>query len=158
MWEKAKVGWFERIALKMYITICKMDDQCKFNSWSRALKAGALGQPRGMGWGEIHMEVHMYTHDWFMLMYGKNYLQLNIFLKKKNALILKTNIKFCFWTCWLKQNSFPFKIILAPSFSPTTNLFNLNALYTVCYVLRNSTIPTSLHCFNFPDSIISLRI
>ena len=26
----------------MYITICKIDDQCKLN---------ALGQPRGMGWG-----------------------------------------------------------------------------------------------------------
>ena len=35
----------------MYITICKIDDQCKFNAWSRAL-TGALRQPRGMGWGE----------------------------------------------------------------------------------------------------------
>ena len=29
------------------ITICKIDDQCKFHAWRRA---GALGQPRGMGW------------------------------------------------------------------------------------------------------------
>ena len=29
----------------------KIDDQCKFNAWSRAPKAGALGQPIGMGWG-----------------------------------------------------------------------------------------------------------
>ena len=35
----------------MYITICKIDDQCKFDALSRALKAGALGQPRGMEWG-----------------------------------------------------------------------------------------------------------
>ena len=35
----------------MYITICKVDDQCKFDAWSRAVKAGALGPPRGMGWG-----------------------------------------------------------------------------------------------------------
>ena len=35
----------------MYITICKIDDQCKSNAWSRALKADALGQPRRMGWG-----------------------------------------------------------------------------------------------------------
>ena len=34
----------------MYITMCKIDDQCKFDARSRALKAGALGQPRGMGW------------------------------------------------------------------------------------------------------------
>ena len=32
----------------MYITICKIDDQCKFDALSRADKAGALGQPRGM--------------------------------------------------------------------------------------------------------------
>ena len=33
----------------MYITIWKIHDQCKFDAWSRALKAGA--QPMGMGWG-----------------------------------------------------------------------------------------------------------
>ena len=41
----------------MYITVCKIDDQCKFDSISRALKAGALGQPRGMGWGGRWEEV-----------------------------------------------------------------------------------------------------
>ena len=29
------------------------DDQCTFDAWSRALKADALGQPGGMGWGGI---------------------------------------------------------------------------------------------------------
>ena len=33
------------------IPICKLDDQWKFDAWGRALKAGALGQPRGIGWG-----------------------------------------------------------------------------------------------------------
>lgn len=28
---------------------CKTDDHCKFGGWSRALKAGDLGQPRGKG-------------------------------------------------------------------------------------------------------------
>ena len=28
------------------------DDESKIDAWNRALKAGALGQPRGMGWGE----------------------------------------------------------------------------------------------------------
>ena len=37
---------------KMYITICKIDNQCNFDAWSRAPKASALGQPRGIGWGE----------------------------------------------------------------------------------------------------------
>ena len=37
------------------ITICKIDDQCKFNAWSRALKASALGHPRRMGWGQRWM-------------------------------------------------------------------------------------------------------
>ena len=35
----------------MCIAICEIDDQSKFNAWNRALKASALGQPRGMGWG-----------------------------------------------------------------------------------------------------------
>ena len=35
----------------MYITICKIDDQCKFNAWNRGLKASILGQPGWMQWG-----------------------------------------------------------------------------------------------------------
>ena len=34
----------------MYITICKADDQSKFNALIRALRAGALGQPRRTRW------------------------------------------------------------------------------------------------------------
>ena len=34
----------------MYITICEIDDQSKFDALNRALKAGALGQPRGKEW------------------------------------------------------------------------------------------------------------
>ena len=35
----------------MYITTGKIDGQRKFDSWSRVPKVGALGQPRGTGWG-----------------------------------------------------------------------------------------------------------
>ena len=35
----------------MYITMCEIDDQFKFDAWNRTLKASALRQPRGMGWG-----------------------------------------------------------------------------------------------------------
>ena len=34
----------------MYITMCKIDDQCKFNECSRAPKDSAWGQPRGIRW------------------------------------------------------------------------------------------------------------
>ena len=51
----------------MYITICEIDCQSKFDAWNRALKAGALGHnPEGwdregggrgcLGWGtEVHL-------------------------------------------------------------------------------------------------------
>ena len=35
----------------IYITICEIDDQSKFDAWNKPLKVGALGQPRGMEWG-----------------------------------------------------------------------------------------------------------
>ena len=35
----------------MYTTTCEIDHQPKFDARNWALKAGALGQPRGMGWG-----------------------------------------------------------------------------------------------------------
>ena len=65
---------------------------------SKALKAGALGQPRGMRWGgrwEGHSRWgHMSTCDWFISMCGKNhhnfvkyplilYPRIKIILKKK---------------------------------------------------------------------------
>ena len=53
----------------------KIDDQ--FNSWSMVLKAGALGQPRGIegegmweGFQDGGKHVH---HGWFMSMHGKNH-------------------------------------------------------------------------------------
>ena len=35
----------------MYLATSKTDDQCKLNARSRAPKASALGQSRGIGWG-----------------------------------------------------------------------------------------------------------
>ena len=37
----------------MYIIICEMDHQSRFDAWDRVLGAGALGWPRGMGWWEM---------------------------------------------------------------------------------------------------------
>ena len=49
----------------MYITICEIDDQSKFDAQNRVFKANALGQPRGMGWGGRRDGAqgggHMYT-------------------------------------------------------------------------------------------------
>ena len=52
----------------MYITIGQTDDQCKFDAWSRALKAGALGQRSGRG---VQEGGHLYTRGRFTVMYGK---------------------------------------------------------------------------------------
>ena len=38
-------------------------------------EAGALGQPRGIGWGGLWEGGHMYTHGWFMSMYGEKQSQ-----------------------------------------------------------------------------------
>ena len=53
LWEKASVGWSERIALK-YIYILSSVKQIASPGWMLdylMLVAGALGWPRGMGWG-----------------------------------------------------------------------------------------------------------
>ena len=75
----------------MYITIYKIDDQCKLSAWSRALKACALGQPRGMRWGGRCEEIlgggHICTYGWFMSTYGKNHHNIVIILQlQKNFL------------------------------------------------------------------------
>ena len=49
---EGKGGMIWEKSIEKCITMCKIDDRCKFNAWSRAPKAGALGQPGGMEWGE----------------------------------------------------------------------------------------------------------
>ena len=53
----------------MYITICEIDHQSRFDAWGRAFKASVLGWPWRMGWGGTWRGVqdgeHMYTHGWF---------------------------------------------------------------------------------------------
>ena len=58
----------------MYITICEMNRQSRFNAWYWMLGAGALRWPRGMGEGGrrgVQDGEHVYTCGGFMLMYGK---------------------------------------------------------------------------------------
>ena len=57
----------------MYIIICEIDCQSRFDAWDRAqgLCTG-MTQRDGMGRGVQDGE-HMYTHGWFMSMYGKNH-------------------------------------------------------------------------------------
>ena len=53
----------------------KWDHQSKFDAWNKAFKAIVLGQSWEMGWGGrwegVQDGEHMYTHGWFMSVYGK---------------------------------------------------------------------------------------
>ena len=81
----------------MYITICEIDDQFKFDAWNRALKAGTVRQPRGVGkeveggfgWGT-------HVHPWLV--------HVSVWQKppqycKVSSLQLK-------WISWFKKKSF----------------------------------------------------
>ena len=68
-WRRQGWGGMREQHWDMYITICKMDEHWKFNSWSRTLKASALGQPRRMGWGgkwERVQDGRTYVHPWLI--------------------------------------------------------------------------------------------
>ena len=61
----------------MYITVCETDHQSRFDAWDKW--SGSEHWDNTEGWdGEgggrgVQDEVHMYTHGWFMSMYGKNH-------------------------------------------------------------------------------------
>ena len=106
----------------MYITISKIDRQPRFNGWERALRAGALGWPWGMGWGgkrEGGSEWRTHVHLWLIhvnvwqkpLQY---YKVISLQLKKKSPynqcygfssshVQLWTSKNWCFWTVVLKK-------------------------------------------------------
>ena len=61
----------------MYIITCETDRQSRFDAWDRVLKGG-------MGAGRVVQDrEHMYTHGWFMSMYGKNHYNTVISLQLK---------------------------------------------------------------------------
>ena len=51
LWEKARVGWSERIALKHVYYQVWNRSPVQVGCMRQVLRAGALGRPRGMGWG-----------------------------------------------------------------------------------------------------------
>ena len=51
LWEKARVGWSERTALKHVYYLGWNRSPAQFGCMRQVLGAGALGRPRGMGWG-----------------------------------------------------------------------------------------------------------
>ena len=70
----------------MYIIICEIDHQSRFDAWDRVLRAGALDDPEGWdgeGGRGVQDGEHMYTHGWFMSMYGKNHHNIVISLQLK---------------------------------------------------------------------------
>ena len=78
MWEKVRVGQYERITLKhvyyhmqyrwpVQVQCMKQDIQ----SWcSGTTQRDGVGREVRRG---FRIMGHMYTHDWFMLMYGQNH-------------------------------------------------------------------------------------
>ena len=50
LWEKARVGWSERIALKHIYYQVWNRSPVQIGCMRQVLRAGALGRPRGMGW------------------------------------------------------------------------------------------------------------
>jgi len=63
--------------VETYITMCKIDSQWECAVWLRKLKqddpegCDGEGGRRGLQDGE-----HMYTHGWFMSLYGKNHYNI----------------------------------------------------------------------------------
>ena len=71
----------------MYINICEIDPQYWFDAWDKVLRAGALGWPWGIGWeggGKgVQDGEHMYTHGYFISVYGKTHYNIVISLQLK---------------------------------------------------------------------------
>ena len=52
LWEKARVGWFKRTALKHVYYLGQNRSPAQAGCMRQALGPGALGKPRGSGWRE----------------------------------------------------------------------------------------------------------
>ena len=61
----------------MYIIICETDHQSRFDAWDKCSGLVHWDDPEGWdkkgGGSGVQDGEHMYTHGWFMSMYGKNH-------------------------------------------------------------------------------------
>ena len=99
--------YFLEKPMNIYITICIIDDQCKFNAWIRVFKAGGLGEGFRIGG-------HMCIHGWFMPIYGKKASQY--FKEIVLQLKLIKNIKNTINRLQIGQSSINLKIKFCPLF------------------------------------------
>ena len=93
----------------MYNIICETNHQSRFDAWFRMLRAGALGWPRGMGWGErweggsgwgtrvnpwqIHVDVRQNQYN---IVKEKKINKINSCKRKKiwkNSILIKEKLK-----------------------------------------------------------------
>ena len=78
LWEKTRVGWFARIALKHVYYHMWNRSPFQVQCMRQGTQAWCMGWSWGMGWwGDgrgVQDEEHLYTHGWFMSMYGKKTL------------------------------------------------------------------------------------
>jgi len=53
LWRRRR-GWedLREQHWNIYIIICEIDRQSRFDAWDKALRSGALGWPWGIGWGK----------------------------------------------------------------------------------------------------------
>ena len=111
LWEKARVEWFERTAWKHVYYHMWNRSPVQVRCMRQALKASALGWPWGMGWGGqwevVQDEGHMYTHGWFVSMYGKSHYNIVISLQLNKLIFLKmVNKKFLINKTWKWKKNF----------------------------------------------------
>ena len=72
MWEKARVGWFETIALKhVYVKQIASPGSMHETGRSGVQRDDPEGWDGEGGGRRVQDGEHMYTHGWFMSMYGK---------------------------------------------------------------------------------------
>ena len=87
MWEKVRVGWFERIALKHILPYMKQN--ASPGSMHETGRSGLVHWDDQEGWNGkgggrgVQDGRHMYTRGWFMSMYGNNPYNIVISLQLK---------------------------------------------------------------------------
>ena len=80
----------EELHWNMYIIVCEMNRQSRFNAWYRMLGAGALGWPRGLVWrgrweGSSGWGTHV--HPWW--------IHIDVWQNQYNIVKLKKKGKTC---------------------------------------------------------------
>ena len=139
LWEKARVGWSERTASKHVYYQVWNRSTVQVGCMRQVLGAGALGWPRGMGWGgrwEVGSGWGIHVNPWLIhVNVWQKPLQYCKVISLQLIKIIRKKMIFLLWFCLSAQKEQEWALVGTRTYANSLEFYirNIAFLCVTCY-------------------------